>query len=277
MKPQIWDVPAYLPYVQPPLKAALVSEVEQEIGHRLPKEYLDLLKIQNDGYIRLQLPGMVHDVIYGIGPRFPHLTKPDWSEVQEWVEFPLDGLVPFDGDGHWHLCFDYRKKAESPEITYVDVESGSQEPIAESFAAYLEKLELEVDAETFVVAFDSSIEDLVVRLETILDIKFEAPSSHDYGYQVHRATIGANKTGKRKGYPEWVAVSPNLVPKGFIREDDPDFKTLKDSFPGMANRYPELSAQSCLIDLTEGIASSFTEKIRKAGLEIQTLKEDLEK
>ena len=122
----IWRVPAYLPYLQPPLTNDAVANAEEIIGYSLPEELLALLWKQNGGYIRLSLPEMVHDSIAGIGPHFPSLINFDWDEVQEYVSFQLQGLVPFDGDGHWHLCMDYRADSERPSVAYVDVECDSE-------------------------------------------------------------------------------------------------------------------------------------------------------
>lgn len=41
----IWRVPAYLPYLQPPLTEQALSRAEAEIGFKLPKEYIELLRI----------------------------------------------------------------------------------------------------------------------------------------------------------------------------------------------------------------------------------------
>ena len=63
----IWQIPAYLPYLQPTLTNAAVAAAESQIGYKLPPEYLDLLRTQNGGYIRFSLPDKVHDTIAGIG------------------------------------------------------------------------------------------------------------------------------------------------------------------------------------------------------------------
>ena len=121
--------------------------MEKKIGHKLPAEYLELLKNQNGGYIRYSLPEMVHNKIAGIGPHFPSLTQVDLEECQEYVSFQLEGLVPFDGDGHWFICVDYRRNATTPSVTYVDIETDSQSGIADTFGDYLAMLEIDVGDE----------------------------------------------------------------------------------------------------------------------------------
>ena len=76
----IWRVPAYLPYLQPPLTRGMVARAEEQIGFSLPQEYLRLLAKQNGGYIRYALPDKVHDIIAGIGPHFPSLTAFNWDD-----------------------------------------------------------------------------------------------------------------------------------------------------------------------------------------------------
>ena len=76
----IWRVPAYLPYLRPPLTDAILAAGETKIGFQLPSEYVNLLRVQNGGYIHFSLPDSVHNTIAGIGPNFPSLTDFDWDE-----------------------------------------------------------------------------------------------------------------------------------------------------------------------------------------------------
>jgi len=73
----IWEVPAYLPCLQPPLTDEAVANAEEQIRHTLPAAYLALLKKQNGGYIRFSLPNMTqaHRMIAGIGPNFWKLSR----------------------------------------------------------------------------------------------------------------------------------------------------------------------------------------------------------
>jgi cell wall assembly regulator SMI1 len=50
---RLWKVPVYLPYLQPPLTDAIVKQAESQLGVRLPRAYLDALRIQNGGSLRL--------------------------------------------------------------------------------------------------------------------------------------------------------------------------------------------------------------------------------
>jgi hypothetical protein len=154
----IWRKPAYQEYVQSELTDEIVREAEATLGVKLPAEYIALLKIQNGGYIRYTLPDDLavnadHHLISGIGSNFPSLVQgADWGyddDICAWLE----GLIPFDGDGHWHLCFDYRRNKSEPEITFIEIDDlidqldaasvpdpendGFSKVIARNFAEYL--------------------------------------------------------------------------------------------------------------------------------------------
>lgn len=260
----IWRVPAYLPYLQPPLTDEAVAGKEQEIGYNLPTAYLELLRKQNGGYIRYSLPDLPHNSIDGIGPEFPSLTRPDWEEVQEHVGFPLEGLVPFDGDGHWHICLDYRNNPRSPSITYLDVECDRESPIASSFAAYLAMLQLDTDGQ-YVLEAVPNLEVVKSSLSSALSIQFEPPDSWAHGYPVHRALLGT------KDNPEWLWISPNKVPRGFVRQNDPDYEELKDLLPGFSDRFPDLPPGSYLLRSTDGVLSKVIEECIRSGLRIRPL------
>jgi hypothetical protein len=262
----IWQVPAYLPYLQPPLTDAAVTSAEERIGYKLPTEYLDALRKQNGGYIRYSLPKMVHDTICGIGPHFPSLTEFDWEEVQDEVSFKLQGLVPFDGDGHWHLCFDYRRNSKAPTITYVDIECDRQSPVADSFANYLAKLQVDVGEER-VIQGVPGIEDVVSGLSAALGIEFEPPDADAYGYVTYRASLGTEDD------PQWLWISPNTVPRGFVRRDDVRFAELKDLMPGNALRFPEAPGQACILSATDAVRAKIIEACSRTGMAARPLRD----
>ena len=133
----IWRVPAYLPYLQPPLTEAAIQDAEARLGVMLPQSYLRILRRQNGGYLRLSPPHVVSEMVWGIGPHFPSITDAfDWKDPRQdsdygWSPQNAHLLVPFDGDGHWHLCLDYRvdgRQAE-PRVTYIDLEGQEEEPV----------------------------------------------------------------------------------------------------------------------------------------------------
>jgi len=262
----IWQIPAYLPYLQPALTEVAIAEAEAEIGYKLPADYLNLLRTQNGGYIRHCLPERVHDTIAGIGPNFPSLTGFDWDEWQEQVGFPLDGLVPFDGDGHWHLCLDYRRRKNAPTVTYVDIEGDHESPVAVSFADYLAKLQIET-GENYVLEGVLEIEKVTAGLSAALGIAFELPDTYAHGYPIYRAALGT------KNNPEWVWLSPNQVPRGFVRADDPRYSELKDLLPGVAARFPEVPPDACILRATDAVRVKVLNACVRSQMTIRPLRE----
>ncbi|MFO1477150.1 MAG: SMI1/KNR4 family protein [Verrucomicrobiota bacterium] len=262
----IWKVPAYLPYLQPPLTEAVVAAAEAKIGYKLPADYLNLLRRQNGGYIRYSLPERVHEIIAGIGPRFPSLDSFDWSECQECVGFQLAGLVPFDGDGHWHLCLDYRHRTDAPAITYADIECDYETPIATSFTDYLGKLQLEVPND-YVVEGVSEIHKITTALSDALRVAFEPPDTYAHGYPIYRAQLGTKKN------PEWVWLSPNRVLRGFVRTDDAQYNELKDLLPGEASRFPEVPADACILGATDSVRAKLLDACIRSQMSVRPLRE----
>ena len=47
----IWRQPIYLPYCNDPVTPQSIMAAEQRLAQKLPREYLDLLNVQNGGYI----------------------------------------------------------------------------------------------------------------------------------------------------------------------------------------------------------------------------------
>jgi hypothetical protein len=255
-----------LPYLQPALTDHAVAAAEQEIGYRLPKEYLNLLRKQNGGYIRYSLPQSVHDTIAGIGPHFPSLTAFEWEECQYHVSFPLQGLVPFDGDGHWHLCLDYRESSRAPAITFADIECDREAHVADSFADYLAMLRIRVDDE-YVLEAVSDIEKLKADLSRVLRLRFDPPDIWAHGYPTQRARLGTEEN------PQWLWISPNTVPRGFVRKDDHRYATLKDLMPGFGERFPGLPAGSYIFSATDGVRARALAGCRRSGLTARPLRE----
>ena len=168
----IWKRPAYLPYVHAPLTDEAIHKAEQTLGCELPTAFLDLLRIQNGGPIRFRIPESVGDMIAGIGPSIPSITIFDLKECQEYVDFPLEGLVPFDGDGHWYHCLDFRHNDTIPGVSYIDVECNSEGPVADTFSAFLDLMELDIEGE-LAIKNAANLDDVRMRLEALFGLPFE--------------------------------------------------------------------------------------------------------
>lgn len=151
----MWEVPPYENSVQAPLTQELLDAAERELGVRLPESFVSLLRGQNGGYLRVGFPdsqnfNTTHDVIRGVGTKFPRLEKDAWWHGDENFKPRPTGaewLVPFDGDGHWDLCLDYRRSETAPDglrthpaVVVIDTEEREpdiESSIAASFDDYL--------------------------------------------------------------------------------------------------------------------------------------------
>jgi hypothetical protein len=241
---RLFRVPAYLPYLQPPLTDEAVLEAESRLGVTLPRSYVAALKVQNGGYLRLSSHPSGHapvDVLAGIGPRFPSLHRYDWSEVKQFMAEEgftrpahLDGLIPFCGDGHYHYCLDYRKARgkREPSVTYIDVEGFNvDEILAPDFATFLHQLRPGDPSEAYGLVTREPAETVASALSNATGVRFEDQGDQDNGYRVHRARLS--------GESAWAWLSQNSARRGFVRTSDPDYKKLRRTLSEEVDRYPE--------------------------------------
>lgn len=265
----LWSVPVYLPYLQPKLTGPAVREVEKALGVKLPESYLALLREQNGGYVRRTLPETVHSVISGIGPHFPSIGDKWYADIegQEDVWLPSEprSLVAFDGDGHWYLVLDYRSSGPQgePAVSYIDLDCEVDRRVAKTYAAFLGMLEEDVDEDTLGLT-EVSLKEAVERLEFVLKTKFERPDSGAHGYPEYRARL-------RKKKPEWLWVSPNEVPRGFVRKGDARYKEVVGLLPGTALRFPHFPDVQVIVSCTDGIASKVKAGCDRAGFQVVSL------
>ncbi|MCP4443891.1 MAG: hypothetical protein GY811_00915 [Myxococcales bacterium] len=202
-------------------------------------------------------------MISGIGPHFPNIGD-KWYEGLEgqedfWLPSEPPGLVAFDGDGHWYLALDYRRNGPKgePAVSYIDLECEVDRPVAKNFAAFLGMLEEDIDEHTLGLV-DVPIKEAVKGLEAALKTKFERPDSWAHGYPEYRARMA-------KKSPEWLWVSPNEVPRGFVRKDDPRYKEVAGLLPGTALRMPSFPDVAVIISCTDGVASKVKAGCDRAG------------
>ncbi|MEV0669504.1 SMI1/KNR4 family protein [Mycobacterium sp. NPDC050441] len=155
---QVWREPDEPAYDQPRLTDELLDAAESQLGVRLPEALVALLRVKNGGVLQLRFPlernyNTVHYSIRGVGPNWPRVEKEAWWHDPEWgPPRPVDAewLIPFDGDGHWDLCLDYRSSPTDssglrlhPAVVVVDTEElepNIESFVAESFDDYLAQL-----------------------------------------------------------------------------------------------------------------------------------------
>lgn len=270
-------MPAYLPYVQPDLTPETIAEAQAVLGVELPDAYLAVLHEQNGGYLRLTFPGMVDSTIWGIGPRFPNLVGGQWwrnepgqHDEDMWRPQHLDKLIAFDGDSHWHLCFDYRnrKAGDDPVITYFDLEMEEDYVLADSFHHYLEQLVENIDENTFGISGKESLDDVIEAQESALGKTIEAIGADANGYPVYRCAL------ETKSNPEWLRLTENEAPRGFVRVDEPEYQLLVGRMPGTALRFPSHAQHKFILEHTDGkdVAQTVAQACEKASLKLTRLR-----
>jgi hypothetical protein len=255
----IWKRPAFLPYVHPTLTDDALGAVETQFGVTLPDDFVSLLRVQNGGPIRFTLPNAVGELIAGIGQSFPSLTHYELADNQEYVDFSLDGLVPFDGDGHWYNCLDFRNNKKNPEVAFIDVECNTQRRIGSSFANFLTQLELALETE-MVVRNVVDIEDARAQLETVFGASFERSVSN----------VGVPywmcKTGTETNACFWLI--SNTVARGYSGRNPDSFQ-----FEGEALLFPELTHDAVIFEAPETRMESYAEQLGEAGLELMGIED----
>lgn len=229
-------MPAYLPYVQARLTDATVKKAEAKLGIKLPKAYVEALYEQNGGYLRYSLGNTGARQLWGIGSRFPSILagsvadRLGRADEGAWKPRDADRLVPFDGDGHWYLCFDGRGRRGEPCITYIDLECARSKKVAESFEQLVAKPGQGEDRELVGVVSELAIDEVAKRLGKAMRLKMTDQGDWAHGY---RTMHGQAKFGGQL----WI--TPNEVPRGFVRKDDPDYARLVKRARGTALRFPE--------------------------------------
>lgn len=109
----------------------MISRVEKNIGYRLPKSYIELLRVQNGGVINNKYETWL-SVIYGVGSTertFNGLEEMFDNWKNNW-EYPDIG-IPFgetDSAGHDMYYMDFRvvDEAEEPRIVRIDNEMDNE-------------------------------------------------------------------------------------------------------------------------------------------------------
>lgn len=234
----IFSVPMYLPYVNDPIDNEVIKNAEEKLGVKLPDEYIQLIRIQNGGYIRYELPEHSNSMIYGIGNCFTSILDDRFFDYgdDEFIKKFGKKMIPFDGDGHWYLCLDYRH-GDVPSVSHLELEGDAGAyVISDSFMGYLKLLTPTVEENSFYITQEIIIEEFMIDLGRTMELDTNLePDSFAHGYTYHRAI---RENGQAKS---WVFVKPNRVPLSFVRDDEykynPDrYDRLKKMYSGDANR-----------------------------------------
>ncbi|MEP4076213.1 SMI1/KNR4 family protein [Haloferula sp.] len=205
----IWDEPNER-LTEAPADAALIAEVEAALGVKLPADYLHLIKKQNGGYFCWfnHCEGADWDASELRGLR--RVGNKNWEELKEYmaeeqIDTPreIDGLIPFAGDVHVSICFDYRGVADGaePSIAFIDVESFDiDRTIAPNFRAYIEKLgHRSPYIEYAIETPEDGSEVMVEALESVFSVAFD-DWSEDYDSDTYKACY-PSFSAKEKGLP----------------------------------------------------------------------------
>jgi hypothetical protein len=259
----IWQVPAYIPYIHPELTDEAIADTESRIGFPLPPSLIALLKVQNGGYIRYKSEHHPTEQIYGIGSgcftidKYPMRTE-DWeSSIDE------DRMIPFDGEDNWYLCLDYSESDTMPTVAYVDVEDDYAYQVASSFEEYLGMLHL-ADEYNFYLPQVDHLDHLLHVIGASLFLDFVTTPPRILGYPVHKAY-------KQMKSREYIAIEPNWVPRGHVNQGDQDYEALKNRLPGMTSRINEIPASSYLFTVTPGLQSSLVAICEKRSIDLRPL------
>lgn len=254
-----WQVPAYLDYVQPPLTEEAVALAEEQLGVTLPSAYLKLLGQQNGGYLRAAAG--ISSQLNGIGPRFPSITRdeawwrPKNADAGAWAPPDSRLLIPFDGDGHWDMCFDYRGCGPRgvPSITFVDCECEREELVARDFLEFLSGLVDEVAEKSTLVYGHHDAEAVARAIATHLQRPQPSVDEFSHGFPTWRVAL--------PGDAEWCWLSPNRVPTGFRREGTRVITT-----DAIGLRLPEAPNCSVLVSCTDGSGPIIGSALAALGL-----------
>jgi hypothetical protein len=252
---RLWRIPVYLPYVQSPLTDRAIRSAEKRLGVRLPKAYLDALRLQNGGYLRrFEHPSgrAPVDALAGIGPRYPSLLERDWAPYKEHMREQgittptrIDDLIAFCGDGHYFYCLDYRKcgRRGEPRVTYIDVECFNvDEVVAPNFSSFLRTLKAPPSTAIGLLTA-AAAKRVATALSVATGIELVDLGDRDHGYRQFRASL--------RGKGGWVWLSANRARRGFVRRGEKDYAKLRRRMPEIVERYPEHAECGYFLELSD--------------------------
>ncbi|HCF51712.1 MAG TPA: SMI1/KNR4 family protein [Bacillus sp. (in: Bacteria)] len=148
MKSTIWADDDYLKLA--PINDELIKKAEEVLNVKLPESYINLLKEQNGGTLRLDVhptskPNSWADNHVNVSGLYGISFDENESSIlesryliREW-EMP-ENIILLSGDGHTWIALDYRNVAENPPVIFIDNEFEEIIELAPNFERFLQNL-----------------------------------------------------------------------------------------------------------------------------------------
>ncbi|HDR8175202.1 SMI1 / KNR4 family protein [Bacillus cereus] len=148
MKSTIWADDDYLKLA--PINDELIKKAEEVLNVKLPESYINLLKEQNGGTLRLDVhptskPNSWADDHVNVSGLYGISFDENESSIlesryliREW-EMP-ENIILLSGDGHTWIALDYRNVAENPPVIFIDNEFEEIIELAPNFESFLQNL-----------------------------------------------------------------------------------------------------------------------------------------
>ncbi|OTY20490.1 SMI1/KNR4 family protein [Bacillus mycoides] len=148
MNTTLWAEDDYLKLA--PINDELIKKAEEVLNVKLPESYINLLKEQNGGTLRLDAhptsePNSWADDHVNVSGLYGISFDENESSIleshyliQEW-DMP-ENIVLLSGDGHTWIALDYRNVAENPPVIFIDNEFEEIIELAPNFESFLQNL-----------------------------------------------------------------------------------------------------------------------------------------
>lgn len=245
----LWSNAKCLDYLLPDLSSKMVDDIEMKIGHKLPSYLIELLKIQNGGFIRYGHPKLGLIGFLGIGDGRYTINE---FHRNSFGNLPA-GFITINRD-HFdpvYLCLDY-SQGEEPAVVCFNSGTRETELVAASFGQFIDGLIIAPCTE-WVIDTEDSLEDILIDLEYILEIQFEKPLA-SMGHWHYSAQ---HKDGMLFLCCNSVSESYTLYSESQMAEAE----TLT---------FPELNARLLFIDIHPPHLDEVAEKLKKFGVPLKS-------
>lgn len=149
-------------YTLEPVTDAQIELVQQKLKVTLPDSYIALMRQQNGGELRKRKLVVGEEIvsvdyINGIGSKSGEGIWLSSTLKREWGL--SNRFVYLFGDGHTWLTLDYRRyTGNNPPVTYIDLELGTKEVIANDFEQFLTTLEYDEHLQRTAYEYGSELE-----------------------------------------------------------------------------------------------------------------------